>query len=139
MVSNKQVRVALYTKLNVASVTSLLGAGSASIHHAVAPPQATYPLIVFSKSSGTQVNAFGDEAYKTTLWLVKGIVNAKSASTAEDIDKAVFDRLNFSTLSITGADDLAVFRESDVEYPETQGDDVYHHCGGLYRIAYQDT
>lgn len=139
MVSNKQVRTALYTKLNVASVTSLLAGGSAGIHHAVAPPTGTYPLIVFSKSSGTQVNAFGDEAYKTTLWLIKGIAKSKSASTAEDIDKAVFDRLNFATLSITGADDLAVFRESDVEYAETQGDDIFHHCGGLYRVAYQDT
>jgi hypothetical protein len=139
MVSNKQVRIALYTKLNVASVTSLLANGSASIHHAVAPPTGAYPLLVFNKQSGTQVQAFRDEAYKTTLWLVKGIAKGKSASTAEDIDKAVFDLLNFGTLSISGADDLAVYRESDVEFAETQGDDIYHHVGGLYRVAYQDT
>jgi hypothetical protein len=139
MVTNKAVRQALYTKLNTASVTSLLASGSASIIHAVAPPSGTYPLLVFSKSSGTQVNAFGDEAYKTTLWLIKAIAKGKSASTAEDIDKAVFDLLNFASLTISGSVSLAVFRESDVEYPETQGDDIYHHVGGLYRIAYQDS
>jgi hypothetical protein len=139
MVTNKAIRQSLYTKLNVVSVTGLLANGSAGIHHAVAPPTGTYPLIVFSKSSGTQVNAFRDEAYKTTLWLIKAVAKGKSASASEDIDKAVFDVLNYSTLTISGADDLAVFRESDVEYAETQGDDIFHHVGGLYRIAYQDT
>lgn len=139
MVSNKAIRQAIYQKLNTASVTNLLAGGSAGITHAVAGPTAAYPLLVFSKSSGTQVNAFRDEAYKTTLWLIKGIARGKSASAAEDIDKAVFDLLNFGTISISGGDDLAVYRESDIEYAETQGDDIYHHVGGLYRLVYQDT
>lgn len=139
MVTNKVVRQALYQKLNVTSVTSLLANGSASIHHAVAPPTGAYPLLVFSKSSGTQVQRFGGEAYKTTLWLVKGVAFGKSASVAEDIDKAVFDLLNFSTLTITGASVMHMARESDVEFPETQGDDIYHHVGGLYRLTYQDS
>lgn len=139
MVTNKAVRQALYTKLNVVSVTGLLANGSASIHHNVAPATAVYPLLVFSKQSGTQVQAFGDEAFRTTLWLVKGIAKGKSASVAEDIDKAVFDLLNFGTLSITGAGVMHLARESDVEFPETQGDDIYHHVGGLYRLVYQDS
>jgi hypothetical protein len=139
MVTNKAVRQALYTKLNTASVTNQLANGSASIIHAVAPPTAAYPVLVFSKNSGTQVNAMRDEAYKTTLWLVKAIAKARSASAAEDIDLAVFNLLNYGTLTISGAVDLAVYRESDVEYAETQGDDIYHHVGGLYRIAYQDS
>jgi hypothetical protein len=139
MVSNKAIRQAIYQKLNTASVTNLLSGGSAGINHAVAGPTAAYPLLVFSKSSGTQVNAFRDEAYKTTLWLIKGIARGKSASAAEDIDKAVFDLLDHGTLTIAGAVKLAVYRESDVEFAETQGDEIYHHCGGLYRVAYQDT
>ena len=139
MVTNKAVRQAIYQKLNVASVTTLLAQGSASIYHAVAPPTATYPLLVFNKQAGTQVQVFGDEAFRTTLWIVKAIAKGKSASLAEDIDKAVFDRLNFSTVTITGASTMYLARESDVEFPETQGDDIYHHVGGIYRLSYQDS
>lgn len=139
MVSNKQVRQALYQKLNVPAVTTLLANGSASIHHAVAPPTGAYPLLVFNKQSGVNVDRFGGEAYRTTLWLVKGVARGQSATVAEDIDKAVFDLLNFGTLTITGANTMHVARESDVEYTETSGDTQYKHVGGLYRLVYQNT
>jgi hypothetical protein len=139
MVTNKAVRQALYTKLNTASVTNQLANGSASIIHAVAPPTAAYPVLVFSNNSETQVNAMQDEAYTTTLWQVKAIAKARSASAAEDISKAVFDLLNFGTLTISGAITLAVYRETGMQFAEVIGDDIYHHVGGLYRIAYQDS
>lgn len=139
MVSNKQVRQAIYQKLNVVSVTSLLAGGSAGIIHGVAPPSAAYPLLVFNKQSGVQVQVFGGEAFRTTLWQIKAVAKGKSASAAEDIDKAVFDLLNFSALTITGASTMYLARESDVEFPETQGDDIYHHVGGIYRLSYQDS
>lgn len=139
MVSNKQVRVALYTKLNVASVTSLLATGSASIYHGVAPQNSAFPLLVFSKQSGTEVDRMGGEAYRTTLWTIKAIARGTSSSTAEDIDKAVFDLLHFGTLTITGADTMFMARESDVEFVETSGDVQYRHVGGVYRVAYQDS
>jgi len=138
MVNNKAIRQAVYQKLNVASVTSLLANGSASIHHSVAPPTATYPLLIFGKQSGTTVNRMGGEAYKSTLWLVKGIARATSSSAAEDIDKAAFDLLHFAALTITGGDDMYLARESDVEYTETSGDTQFRHVGGLYRLTYQD-
>jgi hypothetical protein len=138
MVSTKAVRQALYQKLNVASVTSLLANGSASIHHGVAPLTAAYPLLIFNKQSGVTTNRMGGEAFKNTLWLVKGVARATSSSTAEDIDKAVNDLLHFGALTITGADDMYLARESDVEYVETSGDTQYRHVGGLYRLTYQD-
>jgi hypothetical protein len=138
VVSNKAVRQALYQKLNVASVTGLLANGSASLYHAVAPQTAAFPLLVFSKQAGTQVNVFGDEAYQEKLWLVKAIARGTSSSVAEDIDKAVFDLLNFGTLTITGATTMFVARESDVEFVETSGDTQYRHVGGIYRVTYQD-
>jgi hypothetical protein len=138
MVNNKAVRQALYQKLNVSGVTSLLANGSASIIHGVAPESAGYPLLIFNKQSGLEVNRFGGEAYRDTLWLVKGVARATSSSGAEDIDKAAFDRLHFGTLTITGAGTMHVARESDVEYVETSGDTQFRHVGGLYRVVYQD-
>src|SRR5688500_9975786 len=110
MVNNKAVRQAIYEKLNVSSVTNLLGNGSASIHHGVAPQGALFPILVFHKQAGTEVNRFGGEAMKNTLWLVKGIARATSSSAAEDIDKAAHDLLHFGDLTITGAVDTFLAR-----------------------------
>lgn len=140
MVSTKAVRQAIYQKLNVSGVTTLLANGSASIFHAVAPPTGSYPMLVFHKQSGvTAATGQGGEELKNTLWLVKAVVRATSSSAAEDIDKAANDQLHFGDLTITGADDMYLTRESDVEYVETVGDNQYRHVGGIYRLIYQDT
>lgn len=139
MVSTKAVRQAIYQKLNVSSVTTLLAGGSAGIVHAVAPPTASYPILVFNKQSGiTTATGQGGEELKNTLWLVKAVARATSSSAAEDIDKAANDLLHFGDLTITGADDMYLARESDVEYVETVGDTQYRHVGGVYRLMYQD-
>ena len=138
MVSDKAVRQALYEKLNVASVTSLLGNGSASVVHGVGQPTAVYPLCVYSKQSGvTDELAFGGSHQTNQLWLVKGLTRSPKPTAAEDIDKAAFDLLHFGDLTISGADDLFLSRESDVSYPETQGDTVFWHVGGIYRLKYR--
>lgn len=139
MVSNKAVRVGLYLKLNVASVTSLLASGSASIHHAVAPATASYPLIVFFKQSGSPVGAFGEQAYKSDLWTVKAIDRSTSASRAEDIDAAVNAVLDYQTLTVTGGSNLDLRRVSDVDYLESEGDQQYRHVGAMYRVAVEAT
>lgn len=138
MVSTKAVRQAIYQKLNVAQVTSLLANGSAGIYHAVAPPTASYPLLIFNKQSGVNdLKVMGGDDARNTLWLVKGVAKATSSSTAEDIDAAANAVLHFGDLTITGADDLYLARESDVEYVETAGDTQYRHAGGLYRLVYR--
>jgi hypothetical protein len=140
MVSDTAVRQAIYQKLNVSSVTSLLGSGSASLVHAEAPPTANFPLCMFNKQSGiTDHMAMGGTHMNSHLWLVKGVTRAPSASLAEQIDKAAYDLLHFGSLTITGADDLMVSRESDVNYSEIDGDTKYWHVGGLYRLMYQNT
>jgi len=138
VVSNKAIRQALYQRLNVASVTTLLPNGSAGIVHGVAPAGSTFPLCVFNKQAATTTNRMGGEAFKSHLWLVKGVCKGASASAAEDIDKAVNDLLHFGDLSITGADDMCLARESDVEYVEVSGDTQFRHVGSLYRLVVQN-
>lgn len=137
MVSNKAVRQALYKKLNVSTVTSLLGSGSASLVHEVAPPSAKFPICVFAKQSDTSTQRFGGNAYDSHVWMVKGVVRDTSASAAEDIDKAVRDLLDFGSLTISGGDLMYLARISGIEYQENDGDQVFRHVGGLYRLVVQ--
>lgn len=137
MVSNKAVRQALYEKLNVPALTTLLGSGSASLVHAVAPSTATYPLCVFFKSSDVSALRFGGNAFDSQLWTVKGVVRASSPSDAENIDAAARNLLDFGTLTISGGTLMHLARESGIEYAESEGDQTYRHVGGLYRLVVQ--
>jgi hypothetical protein len=137
MVSNKAIRAALYTKLNVASVTSQLGSGSASLVHEVAPPTAAYPICLFGRQSDVSRLRMGGNAFDSQIWMVKGIVRDTSASVAEDIDKAVRDLLDFGSLTITGGSLMHLARESGIDYTETDGDKTYRHAGSLYRLIVQ--
>ena len=139
MVSDKAIRQALYQRLNVSSVTMMLSSGSASLVHGQGPDSASYPLCVFNKQSGRpDLRGFGGNDARNQLWLVKGVVRATSASVAEDIDKAVNDRLHNATLTITGGTTLYLAREGDINYPEVIGDQTYWHVGALYRTVVTD-
>lgn len=137
MVSAKAVRQALYTKLNVASVTTGLDQGSASLHHAMAPSSATYPMVIFNRMANTPNVRFTGAHFDVDVWLVKAIVRGGSSSAAEDIDKAVADVLHFQPLNITGADDMYLSRESAIEYSEEVDGEVFRHHGHTYRLIYQ--
>lgn len=135
MVSDKAIRTALYTKLNTSSVTNSLAAGSASIRHAVAPTNSAFPYLIFDKVSGIPVLRFGGNAWDDQLWLVKAVDRSESSSVAEDTAKAIDDLLDFGTLTVSGGVTLAVLRDSDVDYVETDGDKSYRHAGARYRIS----
>lgn len=140
MLSTKVIRQSIYQKLNVSAVTSLLGSGSASLAHKSAQSTALYPLCIFSKAAGRNDDlTFGGDANRNQVWAVKGIVRGTSASVAEDIDKAVADLLHFGTLTISGGSTLYLAREGDIDYPEYDGDQTYHHVGGLYRLKVRAT
>lgn len=137
MVSNKAVRQALYEKLNVSAVTSLLGDGSASLRYRFAPDGTDFPLCIFAKQSDTSTYRFGGNAFDNHIWLVKGVVRADSPSVAEEIDAAARTLLDFGTLTITGATQMFLARQSGLSYQEAEGDQIFHHVGGLYRLTLQ--
>lgn len=137
MVSNKAVRQALYEKLNTSSVTTPLATGSASLFHAVAPSSAAYPLVIFNKQAGTPTHQMGGSHYDSQIWLVKAIVKGGSSSAGEDIAKAIADRLDFASLTISGGETMHLARESDVDYTEVESGETYRHHGSLYRLTVQ--
>ena len=145
MVSPKLIRQAIYEKLNVAGLTSLLPQGSASIFHQVAPAEGTYPLVTYSQQSGRTIKLFGyihngeDHAIADQLWLVKGVTRDSRSAPAEDIAAAVYELLSFADLAITGGRSLHVEHETDVAYATTEGDTQYRHHGALYRVRLIET
>lgn len=137
MVSDKAVRQGIYTKLNVASVTTQLAQGSASLIHSVASPSATYPLVIFNQQADTVTSAFGGDHFDSQVWLVKAVVKGGSSSAAEDIAKAIADVLHFQPLTIAGADHMYLARENGVTYTETVAGEQFRHHGANYRLVVQ--
>lgn len=137
MISGKIIRQAVYQRLNVVAVTSLLSEGSASLFHNVAPPaaHARYPLVVISKQAGTPSHQFGGAHFDSQVWLVKAIDRNTKASDAETVQKAIADRLDFGSLPLSTGRLMGIYRESDVDYTELDGDQQYHHRGCLFRVV----
>ena len=136
-VSQKAVRQALYQKLNVSNVTTLLADGSAGIFHRLVPdrtPPAQFPLLIFNRQTDSSRWVFGANAYDSQVWLVKGVCKGTTPSPAEDVDAAVRSQLDFGSLTISGGVSMVLARISGVSYAETDGDEIFQHVGGLYRL-----
>lgn len=107
-----------------------------SIYHQEAPSGADFPYIIFQKQAGTPRYAFASLAMDNELWLIKGVDEGWN----EDIVDAIASRLDAlltdGSISISGKTKLYLRRESDVEYPETSGDQRFLHAGALYRLIY---
>lgn len=137
------IRRALYGKLaSDSTLTALLGAPpigyAQSIYYQVAPPGASFPYVVLSKQAGTPRYAISRKAYDSEVWLVKGVdrdtEDRRSADRAEDVASRLDELLTDGTLSISGRTQLLLRRESDVDYPEVDGDVTYRHSGATFRL-----
>jgi hypothetical protein len=132
----------MYGKLaGDSTLTNLLGAPPAgkthSIYDAFALPGAGYPLVVLNKQSGVPTYAMATTpALETDMWLVKAIDKNIGADTAEAIATRLNTLLTDGVLSISGATQLYLRRQSDVDYEEEDDGVVYRHVGSLYRLVY---
>jgi len=152
---SREVRRALYGKLagdtilnGGGTVVSMLGGTVAgygkSIYHDSAPSAAQFPFIVMNKQVGTPTYAFGDlqatagtaAVFDSDIWMIKAVDNLATADRAEQISARVQALLNDGSLSISGARQLYLRRESDLEYEEVVDGVTYHHVGSLYRLIY---
>lgn len=133
------VRAAIYERLTGdATLTGLLSSATA-IYHQVAPQSAQTPFIVFHRQAGDPGWQFAGAHVQSDLWTVKAVDRASSASRAEDIAARIDTVLTDAPLAVTGRDLLAVYRESDVTYPETTDGATYRHEGGQYRLQTSPT
>ena len=128
------VRAAIYERLaGDAALTGLLSTPTA-IYHQVAPQDAATPFVVFQRQAGDPRWQFAGGLVQSDVWTIKAVDRASSASGAEDIAARIDAVLTDAPLAITGRVLLAVYRETDVEYPETSDGATYRHVGAQYRL-----
>lgn len=132
-----EIRRTLYQRLTGdAALTAMLAAPDA-VYHAVAPQTASTPFVVFHKQSGTPDWQFAGAHIQDDVWTVKAVDQRSTASTTEDIAARIDALLNDAPLTITGRLRLGVYRQSDLDYLETEGADTYRHVGAMYRLVTQ--
>lgn len=122
--------------LATTALTQLLATPTGSVFHRRAPQQSKPPMVVFAKQAGVADYNFGGElAQNSESWLVRGVSFGRTTDRAEQIGAAIDAALTDAPLTITGGVVMAIFRESDVDYPEQVGKELFQHNGAVYRIA----
>lgn len=135
------VRRAVYGRLSSDTTLNNLLATPAqgyskSIYFEQAPANATFPLVIFQKTSGIPTETFGDPDFMNgDRWLVKGVDRSTTADQVEAIADRLNTLLNDAALSISGASLLYLRRQSDVQYPEIDEGVMYRHCGAYFRLV----
>jgi hypothetical protein len=131
-------RQAIYTKLAATSgiTTHVGGTASPRIFHEQAPPDAAYPLVIFSKMAGTKTRAFQNpNAFNREVWMVKAVDRSTSSSIAEAIATATDAALDGGTLTVSGKTLADLSHVGDVEYLEESGDQQYRHAGATFAVT----
>lgn len=128
------VRQALFTKLGATSgVTSVVGT---RIYHEQSPPDATYPLVVFSKSARSKTRAFQTpEAFTREVWMVKAVDRNTTSNTVDAVSAAIDAALDGGSISVSGKALADLTHVSDVEFLEPVGDQTYRHAGANYAVV----
>lgn len=113
------------------------------IYAEVAPADATFPLIITTHLSSTDVRAATQQSriMVSGLWLVKGVVNDSSFNNtlkaiAERID-ALFHASSGGTADGGGAAIFTSHREQPFRLAEVESGKQYRHLGGQFRIYAQ--
>lgn len=135
-----QVRRALMTRLaGETAITTLLPDGADGIHHRLAPVDAAEPMVVFQRTSGSDLTGtFGPDRWEGQMWLVKGVAQGESASVAEDLSDRIDNLLHDNMLPVAGQVVHWLRRESRVDFEEQDGQERWHHAGGLFRLIVGD-
>jgi len=125
---------AVYTKLNVAAMTTT--AGATGVFNRIAPEAQALPYCIYQWQGGGDMNITPRRS-RNVVMLVKGV--AETLGEAGAIDSAAEGLLHMVSLTIAtgGWTTFWVAREDDVAYMEvdTRGVRVYH-TGGIYRIRF---
>ena len=130
---------AIYTRLNVSSLTDLLADTEyPSIYEAQAPDNALYPFVVVNKQAYTEDN---DSAHRVinTIYQVRAFTKANMKA-AQAIAEVIDGRLHNASLSITGFAQLRLVRIGGIQFVENQqSTDKVFSAGSLFRLLVEKT
>lgn len=136
------VSAAIFTQLKGGTaLLSLLAGGTAgtAIYEDHAPASAALPYVVFNQQAGTWDHTMGSYRLVDVIYQVKAVSGSEYPKEASAIDAQIDARLHGAALSVTGYGLLSCTRESDVQYSEMTADQIFQHCGALYRVELQKT
>lgn len=140
---SEKVRVAIFGKLNVASVLAS-GTGLATgVHNDKAPESAVFPYVVFNQQASSPViRTFAQTlALEDDLWLVKGLADEDSSTTKEPQQVAaelanLCETAIGTSLTLSGNTAALIERVYDMPpFTEQRGDRFIYHRGFLLRVA----
>jgi hypothetical protein len=122
------------------TLNGLLGQPAAgyahAIYHAQAPEDATFPSVIFFKSSGVPTETYGSpDAFDNDVWTIKAVDENSTATVAEEVAGRLITLLDDASLSISGSVLAYLRRQSDIEYAELVEGVTYHHVGSLFRLV----
>lgn len=132
MLTATVVREAIYGALT--SSRDLSAVVGNRVYHAVAPENASYPLVIFNRQAGTPQDAFGERAFLWQRWMVKCIDAQTSSSLAEAAQAAAIEAMT-AGFTVTGGTVQDVRYLADVDYLETANGVQYRHHGALFTVA----
>jgi hypothetical protein len=125
----------------ITGIVAALKAGTAlmarisDIYMGVGPGTATYPFVTVNFYSGAD-RALISGGWHDQTYTVKCVDRNTSALPALQIQGLIDLALTAGTvISISGHTTLWLRRVTPIEYQEVDGEDIYWHCGGNYRIT----
>ena len=105
-----------------------------SVYYQVAPDEADYPFVIFNRQAGTPSYALGGKTHEAEVWLIKAVDRSDTADAADAIAARLNALLTDASLSISGATQLYLRRESDIDYAEVVDGVTYRHAGSNFRL-----
>lgn len=120
----------IYDKLaGHAALAALVGT---RIYRQEAPPDATYPLVIYQHQAGGDDNETPARAL-SPLYGIRG-VSKVSADEAGDVADAIDGAMHMQTLTVTGWTNYWTARTSLLRYTENTESTQKWHAGAFYRI-----
>ena len=130
------VETALYGTL--AGDAQLSTAAPGGVWRNVAPVGTRGVWVIYSWASETDAYTFAERAYADFTYQVKAIAPGGSAGPAWAAAERIEELLTDQPVDVPDGHLMVLRREQVVSYTDTDGGELYQHCGGFYRVTVQE-
>lgn len=139
MASPSAIDAAVIAKL--ANDATLTGLAPGGIYRDTAPQGVTTPFVIVSQVDHDDAYAIGSAAYQQVTYLIKGVHQSTSGTTAQQIADRIQVLLQGAALTMTGYRLMLLDREGSIAYTEVDdgSDRRYQHRGGTYTVTAEAT
>jgi hypothetical protein len=113
---------------------------STRIYSEIAPPKATFPYLIFTMVTTSDIQSFNATVIgATAMYDIRFVAEAKTFMPANDAYEALHDQLHRKTLSVPNGNIISCVRTATIRFAEAEESSgaQYRHLGGTYRIQVQ--